>query len=357
MKLRKKRPGKKLQVQPHGFADRLLDWFDRHGRQDLPWQQDRTPYGVWVSEIMLQQTRVTTVIPYYERFMRRFPSVARLAKASLDEVLHLWTGLGYYARARNLRETAGQIMVKYGGELPLTVEELQTLPGIGRSTAGAIVAICTDTRAPILDGNVKRVLARYFAIQGWPGDTTTAKKLWQKAETLTPDSRVADYTQAIMDLGAMICTRSSPDCTHCPFDDSCAARATGRMEKYPGRKPPKALPVKKTCMLLIEADGEVLLEKRPPTGLWGGLYGLPECNQEDALAKIEAMQCKVDSRVQLDPFRHSFTHFHLDITPLHIVAESRTGVADGDRHRWYKLDVPDEIGLTKPARRLLSRLR
>ncbi len=337
------------------FAARLLDWFDRHGRHDLPWQQQKTPYRVWISEIMLQQTQVSTVIPYYERFMARFPSVDTLAAASQDEVLHLWTGLGYYARARNLHKTAQRIVAQYNGEFPGTQSELEELPGIGRSTAAAIIAICSNQRAAILDGNVKRVLARVFAIEGWPGQTATSKALWQIAETLTPETRVADYTQAIMDLGATLCTRSKPSCEVCPFNHDCQAQQLGRIADFPGKKPRKALPVRETVMLLIEHDGSLLLQQRPTEGLWGGLYGLPECSDHaNVAATLARLSISALAQQPLEPFRHTFTHFHLDITPLQITAAGRANqIAATDDYLWYDPDQPLEIGLTKPATRLI----
>ena len=338
------------------FAIRLLDWFDRHGRKNLPWQVDISPYRVWVSEIMLQQTRVSAVIPYFERFMARFPSLGHLARAGEDEVLHQWTGLGYYARARNLHAAARQVMREHHGELPATRALLETLPGIGRSTAAAIAAICTGERAAILDGNVKRVLARFFAIDGWPGESATLNRLWEKAEALTPESRVADYTQAIMDLGATVCTRTSPRCRTCPLAFGCAALKTNRINLFPGRKPRKSLPVRTTIMLLIEFAGEVLLEQRPPTGLWGGLYSLPECS--DAAERLDSLGLVAEARQELPSFRHSFTHFHLDIAPVRILAAARpAGVSEHSRLRWYDPADPDEIGLTKPTVRLLGEAR
>ena len=264
------------------FARRLLAWFDLHGRKDLPWQQAISPYRVWVSEIMLQQTQVKTVIPYFENFMARFPAIHDLAAASQDEVLHHWTGLGYYARARNLHKTAKIIVADHEGEMPLTVDALVSLPGIGRSTAGAIVSICSGRRAAILDGNVKRVLARHFAIEGWPGSTAAVKSLWAKAEELTPVDRVADYTQAIMDLGATVCTRATPACEQCPMHGTCIALATNRIAELPGRKPKKDLLVRQTTMLIIESGNSVLLEQRPPAGLWGGLWSLPDADDPEA---------------------------------------------------------------------------
>ncbi|MDA0977532.1 MAG: A/G-specific adenine glycosylase, partial [Proteobacteria bacterium] len=293
----------------NAFADRLLDWFDSHGRKDLPWQLEISAYRVWVSEIMLQQTQVATVIPYFERFLARFPTVDRLAAANQDEVLHLWTGLGYYARARNLHKAAQQVMTDYNGEFPQTLEELTALPGIGRSTAGAILSICFGVRAPILDGNVKRVLTRVFAIEGWPGQAAVQKQLWAKADELTPSTRVADYTQAIMDLGALICRRSSPDCGACPFESDCLARQEDRIKAFPGSKPRKALPVRSTCMMVIQGKDGVLLEKRPPTGIWGGLWSLPESDEPEAFLEQHGLQAT--EIASLAPFRHSFTHYHL----------------------------------------------
>ena len=337
------------------FATKLLDWFDHHGRKDLPWQQAINPYRVWVSEIMLQQTQVKTVIPYYERFMAKFPTVDRLANASPDEVLHQWTGLGYYARARNLHATAQSVMNEYNGEFPSTTGELESLPGIGRSTAAAIVSICTGKRAAILDGNVKRVLARCFQVEGWPGSTQTAKVLWEHAERLTPDERVADYTQAIMDLGAMICTRSSPACLHCPFVQDCEAQINGSIKDYPGKKPKKAIPVRTTHMLIIHQNGELLLEQRPPSGLWGGLWSLIEAQDRAEIeTRIDSLGLRITTQEDQLAFRHTFTHFHLDITPVLINVSGDGGVADSDRLVWFDPRQPLEIGLTRPATRILA---
>ena len=340
------------------FSERLLHWFDQHGRQHLPWQQDVTPYRVWVSEIMLQQTQVTTVIPYFVNFLKTFPSVDRLAAASMDVVLHHWTGLGYYARARNLHKTAVLITNEHNGEFPLTINELEALPGIGRSTAGAIVAICTNRKAAILDGNVKRVLSRCFAIEGWPGSSATTKKLWAKAEYLTPEDRVADYTQAIMDLGATLCVRSSPDCGRCPFESGCSAHLTRRIGDFPARKPKRALPVRSTTMLMIENPaGDWLLQQRPSTGLWGGLWAFPEGDELiNVLAQLNLDNTCIQSQVPLEEFRHTFTHFHLDITPVHVKLH-RTPPAIGEKPIvWYCPGAPAEIGLTKPVTRLLKEL-
>ena len=337
------------------FAERLLAWFDVHGRKTLPWQRDKSPYRIWVSEIMLQQTQVTTVIPYFERFMRAFPSVEALASATLDEVLHQWTGLGYYARARNLHATAQRIMGDYNGALPRTQQELESLPGIGRSTAAAIIAICHDQRATILDGNVKRVLARVFAIDGWPGQTRTLNELWQHAEKLTPEDRAADYTQAIMDLGATLCTRNNPQCDACPFSSDCRACQKGAIEQYPGRKPKKDKPVRQTTMLIIERDGEVLLEKRDVSGLWGGLWSFPETGNIDEYLLGRNLQA--DKVEELAPFRHTFTHFHLDIQPYRIIVKNSNRIEENGKARWYSLDNPPSLGLTRPVTRLLTALQ
>lgn len=336
------------------FSARLLTWFDQHGRKDLPWQENKTPYRVWVSEIMLQQTQVTTVIPYYQRFMAAFPTVDALANATQDEVLHHWTGLGYYARARNLHATAKQVMQQHNGEFPATQEELEALPGIGRSTAGAIIAICTGKRAAILDGNVKRVLARVFGVEGWPGQTATLKELWAKAEMVTPSERVADYTQAIMDLGAMTCTRTKPDCGSCPFNADCHAQQTASIEQYPGKKPKKDKPVRSTTMLIIECTGEVLLEQREAKGLWGGLWSFPET--EDVDAYLAASSVQPISVEKLNPFRHTFTHFHLDIQPIYVKGKA-AGVREPDGTCWYNLKDPQSIGLTRPVTRILDDLQ
>ena len=340
------------------FADRLLAWFDQYGRKSLPWQHDITPYRVWVSEIMLQQTQVATVIPHFERFMERFPTVESLAQAEEDEVLHLWTGLGYYARARNLHNAAKTIAFERQGSFPKNVEDLQALSGIGRSTAGAIVSIACGGRAPILDGNVKRVIARCFGIDGWPGQSAVAATMWEKAEELTPAERVADYTQAIMDLGATVCVRSSPKCLACPFQEDCTARATGQIELLPGKKPKKELPVRETGMLIIENERrEVLLKRRPNTGLWGGLWSFPECAEEEVETVLDALLPSQSANIhRLGELRNTFTHFHLDITPFHVTVTGEPGKVTEADTCWYALDDPPELGLTRPVVRLLKTL-
>ncbi len=341
---------------PAPFATRLLTWFDEHGRKDLPWQHPITPYRVWVSEIMLQQTQVSTVIPYFERFMATFPDVTALAAASEDEVLHLWTGLGYYARARNLHKAAQQIADEHGGQFPDTVEELEQLPGIGRSTAGAIVSIAFGQRAPILDGNVKRVLARHEAVPGWPGTTAVARQLWEVAERHTPNKRVADYTQAIMDLGATLCTRTRPDCGACPLQADCTAYHQGNPEDYPGKKPKKTQPVRTAFFLLIEDDeGQLLLEQRPSPGLWGGLWCFPQAGTEDEIDEICRQLGVRPGEYRFEPSRrHTFSHFHLDYTPVRIPAQRIDRVADAPT-TWVRPDSPGELGMPAPVKALLEK--
>jgi A/G-specific adenine glycosylase len=341
-----------------GFAARLLAWHARHGRHDLPWQKRRTSYRVWVSEIMLQQTQVTTVIPYYARFMARFPTLQSLADAPQDEVLHLWTGLGYYARARNLQAAAQFIRDEHGGRFPKDLGSMQALPGIGRSTAGAILALSAGQRHPILDGNVKRVLTRHGAIPGWPGDKRVEEKLWLLAEANTPKARVADYTQAIMDLGATLCTRSKPRCDECPVAADCKARKLGKQMDFPASKPRKALPVRRTRMLMLVADGAVLLEKRPPAGIWGGLWGFPELGPDADVAawcreRFGAAPRSMKAREEL---RHTFSHFHLDIEPLEVRLSAAAAVADAAATRWLPLGETPRLGLAAPVKRLLESL-
>jgi A/G-specific adenine glycosylase len=342
------------------FQDRVLAWYDQHGRHNLPWQQDRTAYRVWLSEIMLQQTQVKTVIPYFERFISAYPDVGSLAEAPEDSVLHLWTGLGYYARARNLLKCARQVSEIHGGRFPDTVEALETLPGIGRSTAGAIVSMAYGKPAPILDGNVKRVLARHAAIEGWPGRTAVHKQLWKLAETLTPAERCRDYTQAMMDLGATVCTRGLPDCQKCPLRESCAAHASGKQADYPGRKPSRTIPVRTTTMLIIcNPTGEVFLTRRQEKGVWGGLWSFPETPDaaEGIRTCLDYFGCEPDNIDAWAPLRHTFSHYHLDIQPLHmqLPAASHQVAEQGD-HIWYNSHRPEKIGMAAPVARLLQKL-
>ncbi len=341
------------------FPGRLLEWFDEYGRKDLPWQLDVNPYRVWVSEIMLQQTQVQTVIPYFERFMQSFPDVIALADASQDDVLHHWSGLGYYARARNLHKAAAMIRDEFAGEFPTDIEELVALPGIGRSTAGAILSLALDQRHPILDGNVKRVLARHEAVDGWPGKTAVAKALWEIAERNTPGMRVAAYTQAIMDLGATLCTRSSPSCERCPVREDCSALAAGTVANYPGRKPKKDKPRRQTTMLLANSEHSVYLEKRPQSGIWGGLWSLPELGErtlEDwCEEKLNGSAILTETWPVLS---HSFSHYDLDIQPIVVRIDAPLSkVADGDNARWYSLDGEPPGGIAAPVRKLIDQLK
>jgi A/G-specific adenine glycosylase len=343
-----------------GFSRQILAWFDDHGRKDLPWQQDVTSYKVWISEVMLQQTQVATVIPYFERFMAAFPDVGALANAHLDKVLHYWSGLGYYARARNLHKAACMIQELYVGVFPDQLPKVTALPGVGLSTAGAILSLAMGQRHPILDGNVKRVLARCYAIAGWPGQAGVANQLWQLSDALTPQSGVAEYNQAMMDLGSMICTRSNPLCDECPVSNRCVALAKDDISQYPGRKQKKKLPVRSVQLLLLQNEqGRVLLQQRPTAGIWGGLWSFPELPvgediQHWCLVNIGSMSGKA---IDLPARRHTFTHFHLDIQPKHILLE-KPGyqVLDGDHYVWYNLVQPDERGLAAPVKRLLEEI-
>ncbi|MEQ8663744.1 MAG: A/G-specific adenine glycosylase [Gammaproteobacteria bacterium] len=340
------------------FAARLVAWQAVHGRHDLPWQRERTPYRVWLSEIMLQQTQVATVIPYFERVTARFPQVGALAAANLDEVLHLWSGLGYYSRARNLHASAKRIVTAHGGRFPRTQGALADLPGIGRSTAAAIVALAHDEPAAILDGNVKRVLARYHAEPGWPGESAVSARLWAHAEHHLPRTRVRDYTQALMDLGATVCTRARPGCARCPLRADCAAHAGGNPADYPGKRPPRTLPVRSTCFLIIEnTGGEVLLERRPPSGVWGGLWCFPEAPDTAAIAaRMHELGFAAHRELtRLAPLAHTFTHFRLDITPVVLHAEAvPRQVRERDGLRWYSMADSTRIGLSAPVARLLA---
>lgn len=341
------------------FSQRLLAWFDRHGRHDLPWQQGINPYRVWVSEIMLQQTQVATVIPYYQRFMARFPDVESLAAAPLDAVLHHWSGLGYYARARNLHKAAQVVRDQYGGRFPADLATLESLPGIGRSTAGAILSLACGQRQPILDGNVKRVLARHRAVEGWSGETAVLRELWRLAEAFTPDGRVAEYTQAIMDLGATVCTRSRPACGLCPVAVDCRARLEGRTGELPASRPKRAQPLRETCMLMVTTPEGVLLEQRPARGLWGGLWGFPEVDaQEAALAWCRARLGVEPARVEAwHPFIHTFTHFRLRITPLRVSLQDPAGcVMEAPGRVWYNSRTSSGLGLAAPVAQLLEKL-
>lgn len=349
------------QMSTEALSNALLDWFDQYGRKHLPWQQNRNPYRVWVSEIMLQQTQVATVVPYYERFMERFPDLQSLAAADEDSVLHLWTGLGYYSRARNLLRCARLVCSEYGGRFPEDVDSLSALPGIGRSTAGAIMALGMGRRAVILDGNVKRVLCRLHCVEGSPDQPRVQKQLWALADAMTPSERCADYTQAIMDLGATLCSRSRPACGLCPLREQCLAFRSNRCAEFPQRKERRELPERRTYMLIFH-DREkqrVLLEKRPPQGIWGGLWSFPERESIDDLqgAAQAGILVNRDNITEWAPLRHTFSHFRLDIMPVVIPLDAEhVSVMENERWHWYDLRKPDERGLAAPVKKLLEKL-
>ena len=340
------------------FAERLIGWFDLHGRRGLPWQTDRTPYRVWVSEIMLQQTQAANVAPYFSRFMSAFPSVEILAATDLDRVLAIWAGLGYYARARNLHAAARKVVRNYGGEIPATVEGLMSLPGVGRSTAGAVLALAHGKRAAILDGNARRVLARYEAVEGWPGRAAVQRVLWAHAERCTPRARVADYTQAIMDLGATLCTRVRPRCGECPLTADCKARIRGLQAMLPTPRPRRARPRRDVRMLLIvNPEREVLLERRPPNGIWGGLYSLPELATEEDPRDWCRRHLGVDVRepAARSPLKHGFSHFDLMIHPVEIRLQTTgNAVMDRDGWLWYNPEQEARVGVAAPIAVLLK---
>ncbi len=340
------------------FATAVLAWYDEHGRKHLPWQQDTTPYRVWISEIMLQQTQVSTVIPYYERFMASFPTVQALAAAATDDVLHHWTGLGYYARARNLHKAAQMLVEKSGGEFPATVEEVAELPGIGLSTAGAILSLSRKTRAVILDGNVKRVLSRFHAVK--ESGSAGEKKLWAFADEHTPEARVDNYNQVMMDLGATLCTRSKPACLLCPLQTHCEGLAEGEPTLYPVKKPGKAIPQKFTTLLVfLNEEGEVLLEQRPPAGIWGGLWSFPEsaADDESTLKQILKADWGV-SRVKpewLAKRGHTFSHYRLTMRPA-LLRKAQIAQVSGRPSRWCKLGDLPALGLPAPIKQMLADL-
>lgn len=342
------------------FSDRLLAWFDDHGRKDLPWQHDITPYHVWLSEIMLQQTQVSTVIDYYNRFIKRYDNVQALAAADLDDVLALWTGLGYYARARNLYKATQIIVERHQGQLPSTIDELMALPGIGRSTAGAIMALGYHQRHAILDGNVKRVLTRYAAISGWPGKKDIEQKLWQLAEQLLPTHRVGSYIQAQMDLGATICTRSKPLCSQCPLITDCKAYLSGNPTQYPSSKPKKAIPQRQTYWLIVRTEsGLILLEQRPNKGIWGGLWSFPEFESLDDVKCFyqQNFDAHKDNLEQQETISHIFTHYKLDIFPylVHSSVCSQP-ITDFEGLGWHTKNDALRLGLPAPVKAFLKLL-
>ncbi len=354
------------------FAKAVLAWFVQYGRKHLPWQQNKTLYGVWLSEVMLQQTQVATVIPYFERFMARFPTVTDLADADIDEVLHLWTGLGYYARARNLHQAARQIRDEFGGNFPTDFGSVLGLTGVGRSTAGAILSSVLNAPYPILDGNVKRVLSRAFAVDGWSGEKKVENRLWALSAQVTPSEQVADFNQAMMDLGAMVCTRTKPKCSLCPLEKMCEANRLQAWEQYPAKKPKKVLPEKVGYFLIVKNGAKICLEKRAAKGLWGGLYAFPQFESlEDLKRSVSAQNLQISA--QLNVFRHTFSHYHLDIVPILVdlalqkidkirplvVAEKNVNYGfdiSSTANYWYDLTSKNEIGLATPVKRILDEL-
>jgi A/G-specific adenine glycosylase len=339
------------------FAARVVRWQRLHGRHDLPWQATRDAYRIWLSEIMLQQTQVATVIPYYERFVARFPDVGSLAGAPEDEVLALWSGLGYYARARNLHDAARAVAERFGGVFPTAFDELVTLPGIGRSTAGAIAAFSSGERRAILDGNVRRVLARHAGVAGDPSSAAVLARLWSEAEARLPSSRIEAYTQAMMDLGAIVCSVRRPACPACPVASDCVARIEGRVDELPGKRVRAAPRRKRIAMLVVMSRGEVLLEKRPSSGIWGGLWSLPEAasgaDWQAALAPFGITAARVEP---LTPFEHAFTHFTLEVEPWRIEVGKARPLAAERGATWLALGDLAGAALPSPVRKLLNQL-
>lgn len=343
------------------FSDRLLNWFDQHGRKDLPWQQQPTPYHVWLSEIMLQQTQVSTVIPYYQKFTERFTSISALAQAPVDDILALWTGLGYYARARNLHKAATIMVKSHQSEMPTKLDELIALPGIGRSTAGAIMALAHHQHFPILDGNVKRVLTRYSAIEGWPGNKQIEDKLWLIAQALLPQNRIANYIQAQMDLGATLCTRSKPKCTTCPLNIDCKSYINGNPTDYPTSKPKKHIPTRQSHWIVAQAStGEILLEQRASMGIWGGLWSFPELDNATDLDFTCSNQLNINANrvTALANIKHVFSHFKLEIYPHLIECELNNNyIAENKKLSWYKISDALLLGLPAPVKSLIESLQ
>ena len=343
------------------FSNAVIDWQRQHGRHALPWQNTTDAYRIWLSEIMLQQTQVAAVLAYYARFLERFPTLLALAEAPSEDVMALWSGLGYYTRARNLHACAKRVVAEYGGVFPSDPALLADLPGIGRSTAAAISAFSSGTRAAILDGNVKRVFARVFGIDQYPGIKPVEDALWRRADALLPESGIERYTQGLMDLGATLCTRSSPDCARCPLRQRCVAFATGRTAELPVRKPKKTNPEKRAAILVIVDDGQVLLEQRVDSGIWGGLLSLPEVDGHaafdaaapDALAAAGRFGAVEDVQALL-PLVHVFTHYKLHIHPHKIGLAQRAAVEPG--YVWWNLADIEKAPLPAPVKKLLSQL-
>nr|WP_218055707.1 A/G-specific adenine glycosylase [Gilliamella apicola] len=338
------------------FSQAVLTWYEQYGRKTLPWQVKKSSYHVWLSEVMLQQTQVATVIPYFNRFIERFPQITDLAKAPIDDVLHLWTGFGYYARARNLHKAAQLIVDKFNGIFPTKFDDVIGLPGIGRSTAGAILSLAQNQHYPILDGNVKRVLARYFTVEGWPGIKTVENRLWQLSEQVTPKHKVEKFNQAMMDIGAMVCTRTKPKCALCPLQNHCLAYKNESWRLYPTKKTKNTIPEKIAYFLMLEYNHAIWLEKRPPSGIWGGLYCFPQFSSKQAIADwLKKQGIETTALKQLVAFRHTFSHFHLDIFPIHCVITKYTKCFNESVGYWYNLKSNNaKIGLATPVYNLLK---
>lgn len=363
----KAQTGRKSPAKPAAnFAKAMVQWQRQHGRMDLPWQLENnpynTPYNTWLSEIMLQQTQVKTVIPYYQRFVAQYPNVNALAKASVDEVLHLWTGLGYYSRARNLHKCAQIISRQYKGKFPQTMEQLEALPGIGRSTAGAILSLSMGISAPILDGNVKRVFCRFHAIDGWSGESKTQKQLWQLAQNCVqalPPKQAGTFNQAMMDLGSGICKRSKPLCQLCPLAPACVAYQNNSQKLYPKSKPKKGIPEKEVFMLLLQkADGSVFLEQRPPQGIWGGLWSLPEFSSAQSLKKYCKTIKGASNPEKLENIKHTFSHFKLHIHPMHCHIQHEPAKISQRQNLWYAIRNKKQpaVGLASPVKKLIEQV-
>ncbi len=375
-------------MKQYNFSQQVLAWFDEHGRKNLPWQQNKSRYSVWISEIMLQQTQVMTVIPYYETFMQKFPTVNDLANAPQDEVLHLWTGLGYYARARNLHKAAQKVRDEFAGEFPDNFDDVLSLSGIGRSTAAAILSLADNQPYVILDGNVKRVLARYFAVEGWPGNKKVEDAMWGMAESLKPEpllatkqARYGDYTQAMMDLGATLCKRSKPNCEECPVHTHCLAFAQGRQQELPHKKPKKSIPTKYTQMIIPFYQGSVYMHKRPSSGIWGGLWGFYESTQEvtnmtDLPSDLfKAFHERKTSLTNLESFTHTFSHFHLHISPILLELEEDVASKPEAEYigsvqeqtlplelgqyesMWFNIHESTNVGLAAPTVKIFKQLQ
>lgn len=386
MAVKSKNPAASSYQAPFSFSDNLLKWFDIHGRKSLPWQQNKSRYSVWISEIMLQQTQVNTVIPYYQAFMQKFPTVTDLANVPQDEVLHLWTGLGYYARARNLHKAAQRVRDDFNGVFPDQFDDVLSLSGIGRSTAAAVLSLADNQAYVILDGNVKRVLARYFAVEGWPGNKKVEDTMWQMAESLKAEpsdktnARYNDYTQAIMDLGATLCKRSKPNCEECPLQSHCLAFAQGRQQELPHKKPKKVIPTKYTHMLIPFVNGSVLMYKRPPSGIWGGLWGFYESDEtlsslaenHSLPAQLQALFTNNEGRIKaLEPFTHTFSHFHLHISPILIELESgeqnthdsatlavyEKNQQNDNEASWFNIHEASKVGLAAPTVKIYKQIQ